>query len=60
MYKKILIPLDGSSAAEIVLPYAEEIAAKLSSEITVVTISHRHGQHRLVGPGAVTAGQHHP
>jgi nucleotide-binding universal stress UspA family protein len=39
MYKKILIPLDGSSAAEIVLPYAEEIAAKLSSEITVVTIS---------------------
>jgi nucleotide-binding universal stress UspA family protein len=39
MYKKILVPLDGSSAAEIVLPYAEELAAKLGAEITMVTIS---------------------
>jgi nucleotide-binding universal stress UspA family protein len=39
MYNKILIPLDGSGAAEIVLPYAAEIAAKLDSEITLVSIS---------------------
>jgi len=39
MYKKVLVPLDGSSAAEIVLPYLEEIAAKLGTEITMVTIS---------------------
>lgn len=39
MYKKMLVPLDGSSAAEIVLPYVEEIATKLSTEITLVSVS---------------------
>jgi nucleotide-binding universal stress UspA family protein len=39
MYERIMIPLDGSSAAEIVLPYAEEIAAKLAAEIILVSVS---------------------
>ncbi len=26
MYKKILVPLDGSELAEVALPYAEELA----------------------------------
>ncbi len=39
MYERILVPLDGSNAAEIVLPYAEEIAAKLSAEIILVSVS---------------------
>ncbi len=39
MYERILVPLDGSSAAEIVLPYVEEIAAKLNSQITLVSVS---------------------
>jgi nucleotide-binding universal stress UspA family protein len=39
MYEKILVPLDGSSTAEIALPYAEEIAAKLDAEIIVVSVS---------------------
>lgn len=39
MYERILVPLDGSSAAEIALPYAEEIAAKLGAEIILVSIS---------------------
>lgn len=39
MYEKILVPLDGSSPAEIVLPYVEEIATKLSTEITLVSVS---------------------
>jgi nucleotide-binding universal stress UspA family protein len=41
VYEKILVPLDGSNAAEIVLPYVEEIATKLCSEIIVVGVSGR-------------------
>ena len=33
MYEKILVPLDGSKTAEMVIPYAEEIAAKLGSKM---------------------------
>lgn len=39
MYERILVPLDGSSAAEIALPYVEEIAAKLGAEIILVSVS---------------------
>jgi nucleotide-binding universal stress UspA family protein len=39
MYRRILVPLDGSDAAEIVLPYAEEFSAKLNSEIILVSVS---------------------
>jgi nucleotide-binding universal stress UspA family protein len=38
MYKKILVPLDGSNAAEIVIPYVEELAAKLGAEIIAVSV----------------------
>jgi nucleotide-binding universal stress UspA family protein len=38
MYKKILVPLDGSNAAEIVIPYAEELAANLDAEIVAVSV----------------------
>lgn len=37
MYDRILVPLDGSKAAEIVLPYVEEIAAKLGGRIILVS-----------------------
>ena len=39
MYKTMLVPLDRSKAAEIVLPYAEEISAKLDTEIVLVSVS---------------------
>jgi len=39
MYKRILVPLDGSSAAEIALPYAEEIATKFEAEIILASVS---------------------
>lgn len=39
MQERILIPLDGSKAAEIVLPYAEEIAAKVGAEIVLASVS---------------------
>ena len=38
MYKKILVPLDGSNAAEFVVPYVEELAAKLGAEIIAVSV----------------------
>ncbi len=38
MYKRILVPLDGSELAEVALPYAEELAGRLGSEITLVHV----------------------
>lgn len=37
MFKKILIPLDGSKIAEAVIPFAREIAARSGAEILFVT-----------------------
>jgi nucleotide-binding universal stress UspA family protein len=39
MYEKILIPLDGSELAEIVLPFAEELAGALDSEVILIHVS---------------------
>jgi len=39
MWKKILVPLDGSNLAELALPYAEELAAALGSEVVLVYVS---------------------
>ncbi len=39
MYETILVPLDGSRAAEMVIPYAVEIAANLENEIFLVSVS---------------------
>ena len=38
MYERILVPLDGSALSETVLPYAEELAGKLSSDVSVVYV----------------------
>ncbi len=39
MFEKILVALDGSKAAEMVIPYVEEIAAKLGSGLILVSVS---------------------
>lgn len=39
MYEKILVPLDGSALAEVALPYAEEMAGRLGSEVTILSVS---------------------
>jgi len=39
MYERIMVPLDGASAAERVLPYAEEIGSKFNSELTLVSVA---------------------
>jgi nucleotide-binding universal stress UspA family protein len=38
MYKRIVVPLDGSPLAEVALPYAEEIAGKMASDIILLTV----------------------
>ncbi|MCL5074144.1 MAG: universal stress protein [Chloroflexi bacterium] len=38
MFKKVLVPLDGSSLAEIPLGLVEDLAAKMGSEITLIRI----------------------
>ena len=39
MYKNIIVPLDGSDLAEKALPYAEELAGSLGSEVTLIHVS---------------------
>lgn len=39
MYEKILVPLDGSELAEVAIPYTEELAGALNSEIIMLLVS---------------------
>jgi nucleotide-binding universal stress UspA family protein len=39
MFERILVPLDGSELAEVALPYAEELAGRLGSRITLLYVS---------------------
>ncbi len=38
MYERIVVPLDGSQLAEVALPYAEELAGRLGSEIILFSV----------------------
>jgi nucleotide-binding universal stress UspA family protein len=38
MYERILVPVDGSALAEVALPYAEELAGRLGSEVTIIFV----------------------
>lgn len=38
MYKRILVALDGSELAEVAIPYAQEWAQRLGSELDIVTV----------------------
>lgn len=38
MFERIMIPLDGSEAAEIALPYGEELARRLGSEVILLHV----------------------
>jgi nucleotide-binding universal stress UspA family protein len=39
VYKKILVALDGSTVAEEVLPYVEDISGKMGSEIVLIRVA---------------------
>ena len=38
MYRKILVPLDGSEFTEVVLPYAEELTTRLEVKVILLHI----------------------
>ena len=38
MYKRILVPLDGSEVAASVLPYVVNLAKRLSASVTLLTV----------------------
>jgi nucleotide-binding universal stress UspA family protein len=42
MYKKMLVPLDGSELAEIVLPYARDLAGRLDLELILLHVCEQH------------------
>ncbi len=45
MFKKILVPLDGSKISEMAIPYAEELAGKLGSEVVLYHVRpHDHAE----------------
>ena len=45
MFNRILVPLDGSEQAEIAIPYAEELARELRSEVVLYHVpGHEHAQ----------------
>ena len=63
MYEKILIPLDGSELAEVALPYAEELAGRLGSEVTLIYVSESaedpyHYMHQVYVQQMVEATKH--
>lgn len=45
MYRKMLVPMDGSESAETVIPYAEELAGRLDLDVIVFhVLRERHGE----------------
>jgi nucleotide-binding universal stress UspA family protein len=38
MYRRIVVPLDGSELAEVALPYAEGFAGKLGAEVVLIHV----------------------
>jgi nucleotide-binding universal stress UspA family protein len=45
MYERILVPLDSSNLADIVLPYAEVLAGELNSEVTLLYVCETEEEH---------------
>jgi nucleotide-binding universal stress UspA family protein len=58
MYKKILVPLDGSKLAEAALPHAEELAKGCdAAEVMLVSVTERVRSYRVLeGSGQPSAG----
>jgi nucleotide-binding universal stress UspA family protein len=42
VYKRMLVPLDGSGLAEVVLPYAKELAGRLDLELILLHVCEQH------------------
>ena len=58
MYKKILVPLDGSKLAECVVPYVEELATCCAAEkVTLISVTERVQGYRPVDDLSQPLGQ---
>ncbi len=58
MFKKILVPLDGSKLAECALPYAEDLARGCQAEkVTLVSVTERVEGYRTIDDPAQPLGQ---
>jgi nucleotide-binding universal stress UspA family protein len=45
VFEKVLVPLDSARGAESVLPYVEELAGHLNSEVTLLYVCEEHKRH---------------
>src|SRR5512137_1333336 len=45
MFERILLPLDGSELSEMALPYVEELAGKLNSEVILYHVQGHENAH---------------
>jgi nucleotide-binding universal stress UspA family protein len=64
MPEKIIVPLDGSRLAEVALPYAEELAAKMDSEIILLSVlqseeAHEYQKHQSYAAKIVNVTKRH-
>jgi len=64
MYKKIVVPLDGSPLAEVALPYAEEIAGKTATKIVLLSVlpteeTHEYANHHAYATKIVESTKRH-
>ena len=57
MFKKILVPLDGSIEAETVLPYVRDIATRFNSEVDILSVGLGSKRRRVRRPLALVVGQ---
>jgi nucleotide-binding universal stress UspA family protein len=56
MYKKILVPLDGSPLAEAVLPHAQALAKAENAEIVILRVAMTPDEHYLMRNRELTSG----
>jgi nucleotide-binding universal stress UspA family protein len=42
VYKRMLVPLNGSELAEVALPYAKELAGRLDLELILLHVCEQH------------------
>jgi nucleotide-binding universal stress UspA family protein len=47
VYKKILVPLDSSKLADMILPYAEVLAGALNCKVTLLYVCETEEEHHL-------------
>ena len=59
MYKKILVPLDGSELSELAIPHAQALAEKFGSEVLLIRVYQPAlATYELLGDGPTTAREH--